>query len=428
MPLSLQTIRQNIRKWWIKYHNGEVPKKVYRSRRNRCAGCLVLQKRGILSCCKPPLCAGCHKVHNGVESVLPDAEKKAARLAKHNERRHLKRKGLDAEGTPMPPRVTRTRTQNTSNVIGVVALFCAASMLGSQFVGPRYHHLFGVDINEDYGRSFSLNNGHAPLLPLDILELSVEEFMKLLEQHAHSKMEHCLFLITLDCSRASRANRHVTAKEKREFYVPAIEKMKLFIEAARLHYNIFLLWEFVNDKFVLKLIEEEFPEMKSWTCDGHCYESRRRVFFVSGFDPDMKMVKEELKLAIEREGGGKKYCAADAFKKCGLKIPRGTRMFGAWTKKEYRRDPSKGTDPWEKRTPTICSGGIWLVFPNGREAWVSVEILRWIRTRGGDVDFKFSPGDGETLRRLILAMGVSTVIGSAARRALERWIEEYGLP
>ena len=71
MPLSLQTIRQNIRKWWIKYRNGEVPKKVYRSRRNRCAGCLVLQKRGILSCCKPPLCAGCHKVHNGVESVLP---------------------------------------------------------------------------------------------------------------------------------------------------------------------------------------------------------------------------------------------------------------------------------------------------------------------------------------------------------------------
>ena len=40
--------------------------------------------------------------------------------------------------------------------------------------------------------------------------------MKLLEQHAHSKMEHCLFLITLDCSRASRANRHVTAEEKRE--------------------------------------------------------------------------------------------------------------------------------------------------------------------------------------------------------------------
>ena len=79
MRLSLQTIRQNIRKWWIKYRNGDVPKKVYRSRRNRCAGCLVLQKRGILSCCKPPLCAGCHKVHNGVESVLPDAEKKAAR-------------------------------------------------------------------------------------------------------------------------------------------------------------------------------------------------------------------------------------------------------------------------------------------------------------------------------------------------------------
>ena len=428
MPLSPQTIRQNIRKWWIKFRNGEVPKKVYRSRRNRCAGCLVLQKRGILSCCKPPLCAGCHKVHNGVESVLPDAEKKAARLAKHNERRHLKRKGLDAEGTAMPPRVTRTRTQNTSNVIGVVALFCAASMLGSQFVGPRYHHLFGVDINKDYGRSFSLNNGGAPLLPLDILELSVEEFMKLLEQHAHSKMEHCLFLITLDCSRASKANRRATAKEKRDFYVPAIEKMKLFIEAARLHYNIFLLWEFVNDKYVLKLIKEEFPEMKSWTCDGHCYESRRRVFFVDGFDPDMTMFKEELKLAIEREGGGKKYCAAEAFEEFGLKIPRGTRMFGAWTKEEYRRDPTKGTDPWEKRTPTICSGGIWLVFPNGREAWVSVEILRWIRTRGGDVDFKFSPGDGETLRRLILAMGVSTVVGSAARRALDRWIEEYGLP
>ena len=410
MRLSLQTIRQNIRKWWIKYRNGDVPKKVYRSRRNRCAGCLVLQKRGILSCCEPPLCVDCHKVHNGVESALPDAGKKAARFAKQNKRRNLKRKGLDADGTPMPPRVTRARTQNKSNVIGVVALFCAASMLGSQFVGPQFHHLFGIDINKDYGRSFSLNNGHAPLLPLDILELSVEEFMKLLEQHAHSKMEHCLFLITLDCSRASRANRHVTAKEKREFYVPAIEKMKLFIEAARLHYNIFLLWEFVNDKYVLDLIKEEFPEMSSMSCDGHCYENRRRVFFVSGFDPDMKMVKEELKLAIEREGGGKKYCAADAFKKCGLKIPRGTRMFGAWTKKEYRRDPTKGTDPWEKRTPTICSGGIWLVFPNGREAWVSVEILRWIRTPGGDVEFKFSPGDGETLRRLILAIRLADAL------------------
>ena len=70
MRLTSQTIRQNIRKWWIKYRNGEVPQKVYRSQRNRCAGCLVLQKRGILSCCKPPLCADCHKVHNGVESAL----------------------------------------------------------------------------------------------------------------------------------------------------------------------------------------------------------------------------------------------------------------------------------------------------------------------------------------------------------------------
>ena len=97
------------------------------------------------------------------------------------------------------------------------------------------------------------------------------------------------------------------------------------------------------------------------------------------------------------------------------------------TKKEYRRDPTKGTDPWEKRAPTICRGGIWLVFPSGREVRVPVKILRWIRTRGGDVDFKFSPGDGVTLQRLILAMGVSTVVGSAARRALDRWIEEYGL-
>ena len=122
MRLTLQTIRQNIRKWWIKYRNGDVPQKVYRSQRNRCAGCLVLQKRGILSCCVPPLCADCHKVHNGVESALPDAGKKAARFAKQNKRRNLKRKGLDADGTPMPPRVTRARTQNKSNVVGVVAL------------------------------------------------------------------------------------------------------------------------------------------------------------------------------------------------------------------------------------------------------------------------------------------------------------------
>jgi len=199
--LPLATIRKYIRDWLAAERERDVPTKIYKCQRTTCAGCRQPQKKYSLSLLYPPLCPRCHKVHNGVESEVL-REKKAETLSQNAERRRLKRKGLDADGTPMPPRVTRARTQNKSNVVGVVALFCAASMLGSQFVGPRYHHLFGVDINEDYGRSFSLNNGHAPLLPLDILELSVEEFMKLLEQHAHSKMEHCLFLITLDCSRA----------------------------------------------------------------------------------------------------------------------------------------------------------------------------------------------------------------------------------
>ena len=51
-----------------------------------------------------------------------------------------------------------------------------------------------------------------------------------------------------------------------------------------------------------------------------------------------------------------------------------------------------------------------MVFPSGREVRVPVKILRWIRTCGGDVDFKFSPGDGETLRRLILAIRLADAL------------------
>ena len=109
-----------------------------------------------------------------------------------------------------------------------------------------------------------------------------------------------------------------------------------------------------------------------------------------------------------------------------MDVPVGTKMFGTWTSEEWREE-TEGMDPWEKPFPTITKGGVWLKFPSGREVHIKVEHLHWIRTFNGDRAFEFSPSDDEELQRLILAMGVSTVVASAARRAIERWIDEHGL-
>ena len=120
MKLSHADILRNILKYKLQQRRrktaGETPLKVYRSQRNRCAGCNVLQQRGILSCCNPPLCPDCHKVYNDAPSVRP--ENQEARRADHNRRRHLKRKALDADGKPMAPRLTRARERSAVDLTG----------------------------------------------------------------------------------------------------------------------------------------------------------------------------------------------------------------------------------------------------------------------------------------------------------------------
>ena len=118
--LSREEILRNILKYKLQQRRrktaGETPLKVYRSRRNRCAGCNVLQQRGILSCCNPPLCPDCHKVYNDAPSVRP--ENQEARRADHNRRRHLKRKALDADGIPFTMRLTRARKRSAIDLTG----------------------------------------------------------------------------------------------------------------------------------------------------------------------------------------------------------------------------------------------------------------------------------------------------------------------
>ena len=131
---------------------------------------------------------------------------------------------------------------------------------------------------------------------------------------------------------------------------------------------------------------------------------------------------------LRRERGGGTHCAAEAFELNGITVPEDTKMFGTLSSRPTRKT-AKGMDPWAKPCPTICckKEAITLVLPCGREIVIPSEILHWIRTQGGDFPFEFSPTDDDKLRHKIPGMGVSTIVGAALRRALERWIEKHGL-
>ena len=216
---------------------------------------------------------------------------------------------LGPGGVHRMPRMTRARAAvGEALMIGVVALFCAASMLGSQFRGPRWRHLFGIDVNPKFGPSFSLNNDGAPLLAMDILTLSVDDFDKLLASYAPGDMKYLLLVVTLDCGRASKANRTATNEEKRKFYMAAVAKVEELTKAAERKYNVFLFWEFVNCGFVLDLVEETFPEIDMITLEGHLFEDRERVFMSQRLDKGMELFEEELDSLVEAAGG--ESCAA----------------------------------------------------------------------------------------------------------------------
>ena len=147
--------------------------------RLQCVGCKIWNDEK-LACLEPPTCCHCCKLYRNVDSVRP--ANKAARLARKRLAEKFRRRGVDGNGKRAAPRMTRARAAARAAgrmpVIGVVALFCAASMLGSQLFGPLFRHLFGLEKEKKYGPAFSMNNGGAPMLSLDVfLELTAEKFM-----------------------------------------------------------------------------------------------------------------------------------------------------------------------------------------------------------------------------------------------------------
>ena len=420
MRLSNRAIRANI----LKYLRAEP--EPHTRKRGKCAGCDHFKEH--LDSVDPPLCDHCTKVHRGVESVLP--QNKAATRAKRTCVQRMKRKGLDAGGVMHATRMTRARGMAMNAMVGVVAFFCAASMFGSQFQGPLWHHVLGLEVKPEYEPTFSINSNGAHFECCDILELATVAFLALLERYRPERMFNFLFIITMDCSLASRANMKATPAQKRAYYRRAIAKMESFVTAARRTFGVYVLWEFVKDEYVLNEVEETFPDISRHDVAEHLYEKRPRAFMADfdsdGPDDQMAGFKEELELAIERGGGT--HCAADAFELHGITVPERAKMFGTLSSRQSRKT-DKGMDPWVKPCPTICckEEAIVLVLPCGREIVIPPEVLHWIRTQGGDFPFEFSPTDDDKLRHRILGMGVSTIVGAALRRALERWIEEHGL-
>ena len=215
--------------------------------RLQCVGCKIWNDEK-LACLEPPTCCHCCKLYRNVDSVRP--ANKAARLARKRLAEKFRRRGVDGNGKRAAPRMTRARAAARAAgrmpVIGVVALFCAASMLGSQLFGPLFRHLFGLEKEKKYGPAFSMNNGGAPMLSLDVfLELTAEKFIGLLERYTEDDVTHHLILITLDCSKASRANRKVKKEEKEAYYAAAVAKVRELVSAAEERYGkekILLFW------------------------------------------------------------------------------------------------------------------------------------------------------------------------------------------
>ena len=118
--LSREEILRNILKYKLHQRRrkaaGEAPLTIYSCQRTRCAGCDIVQRKGGLSCHEPPLCPGCHKVYNDAPCERP--ENKAAGLEQNARRRRLRRRGLDLDGKPIAPRLTRARKRSVVDLTG----------------------------------------------------------------------------------------------------------------------------------------------------------------------------------------------------------------------------------------------------------------------------------------------------------------------
>ena len=120
----------------------------------------------------------------------------------------------------------------------------------------------------------------------------------------------------------------------------------------------------------------------------------------------------------------------DELRKHGLDVEKDSEIFSkSWTKLEWRLDHD-GRSVDGGRLPTITSQLLVLHVvvdgsttpPTVEEVHISPEIALKLRSVGGDRPFEFHAKDGKVLRAKIVGMGVSLVVGTAARRAFEKCV------
>lgn len=382
--------------------------------------------------CPIPLCP----THNREYNEAPSADTAcvaAAKAAKRMTRKRLTNQALVGHvqvRQSMTRAFTARRYEGEIEEVGVIALFCAASMCGSQFKGKKFKHLFGLDVLSRYAPSFERNNDAAPLIIVDINTLTKPAFRTLVDKHGGKTVKRLIFLVSIDCSLASKANSKAKQKEKETFYRTTVDKIKeLQTEACTTH-TVFGFWEFLQNQFVKGLIRKTFPEASVVELSGTIYENRERLYLTQGFDKDATVFREELATRVDKFDGS--VCVGYALTELGydVKDPNWKLFSKSWTKIQMRLFEA-GCDPWNCRAPTITTMGLTLTYdglfeetPNeftiAAEKTLTPADLLFIRSAGGDYPFTFDPMDNNRTKAMIVGMGVSLVVASAARAAFER--------
>ena len=330
------------------------------------------------------------------------------------------------------PRTRARAARRAKSTVGIIHLMSAASLLGSQYKKKRYRHLFGMDLDPRYAPAFSKNNGGAPLIEKDLLLLSDQEFRALLKKYNPRGPRHCqklLFLITLDCSRASKANGSITKEQKIAWYRKALTRVNDLLSIAGRKHTVFAFHEFLADEDVMALILNEFPEISKTVLDGHFYEDRKRAYFTQRYDRGAAAFLNEFKKLKRRHRGGS---VADALREMGRDVPPGTEMFTGCRTTIADRLAGKGRDPTVDNVYTITRKGIYIhvpvADPNSKlppveEILLDPKETLHLRSRGRDFPFELVASDTLETKDLIVAMGVSLVVGAAAQRSFDRCVE-----
>ena len=117
--LSREEILRNILKYKLQQRRrkaaGECLPRHHHWERLQCVGCNIWNDQK-LTCLEPPLCCNCCKLYRNVKSVRP--ENKPARLARKRLAEKFRRRGLNADGTRIGPRMTRARKRSAIDLTG----------------------------------------------------------------------------------------------------------------------------------------------------------------------------------------------------------------------------------------------------------------------------------------------------------------------